>query len=66
MNIDAIIAQLSAFRQAYGDLPVYQIVNGAYLPLPQVPWLASPIGAIPGPANYVVVFGTNPSPVPVI
>ena len=64
MNIDAIIQQLSAFRQEYGDLPVYQLINGLYTPLVQAPWLASPVGAVPGPGNYVVVFGASPYPVP--
>ena len=57
MNIDAVIQQLSAFRQAYGDLPVIMLSNGVYAPLPNLPWLAYPIGQPPGPANYTVVFG---------
>ena len=65
MNIDAVIQQLAAFRQEYGDLPVYQVIAGVYTPLAQAPWLASPVGQVPGPSNYVVVFG-SPNPVPVI
>ena len=66
MNLSAVITQLTAFHELYGDLPVYQVVNGVYTPLAQSPWLASPVGAVPGPANYVVVFGTPASPVPII
>ena len=60
MNISTVINQLAAFRELYGDLRVFHIVGGVYTPLLQAPWLASPIGAVPGPSNYVVVFGPNP------
>ena len=66
MNLSAVIQQLVAFRQIYGDLPVYQVMNGIYMPVIQAPWLANPVGMFLGPANYVVVFGSPPSPVPVI
>ena len=68
MNIDAIIQQLSAFRQAYGDLPTAISSNGVYTRLDQAPWLAYATGAIPGPTTYVVVFGSPLSsspPVPI-
>ena len=57
MNISAVMSQLMAFHELYGDLPVLMLSNGVYAPLPNLPWLAYPIGQPPGPANYSVVFG---------
>jgi len=57
MNISAVMSQLSAFRELYGDLPVYQVVGQSYAALQQLPWLAAPAGAVPGPTNFIVCFG---------
>jgi hypothetical protein len=58
MNISDVIRQLAAFHELYGDLPVYHVMGQTYTPLPQLPWLASPVGQVPGPSNYIVVFGS--------
>ena len=46
MNISAVMSQLMAFHELYGDLPVYQVVGQTYAALQQLPWLAAPSGAI--------------------
>ena len=65
MKIDAVIQQLAAIHQLHGDLPVYKVITASICRSSSCPgW---PIrSAVPGPANYVVVFGTLASPVPVI
>ncbi len=64
MNISDVIRQLSIFHELYGDLPVFMVANQSYLPLPQLPWLASPVGQTPAPGNYIVIFGSLASPTP--
>jgi len=65
LNISAVTSQLMAFHELYGDLPVYQVVGQTYAALQQLPWLASPVGTVPGPTNYIVCFGqltSTPAP----